>query len=256
MIRNEFEQLKTELSNSSSSKSRSIVLRCRMKTRIQPKSEFPNYQFVQISGYMIDIDKETSATGRFDQCARRTHKAHPYLRVAFDSQSSSNSSSSSSKNSSFSAYKLDNSFDPTNKTSYGTNSSSNLSKFDKSVNYSFYNQTTAAANYLFVGFLQTIQRKPFEKLTLFESLQDEYVTLYSLECRIIAVDHRISNVIGFMPKEIINNHVNEFIHKGDQLISKIAHQMSKYFLLRNQNLAFNPSTWFLEPFNCKSLFFF
>lgn len=230
MIKEELDRLKSELNCSGSLKSRSTVLRCRMKTRIQPKMEYPNYQFVQISGYMVSLENELSTSGvqtgpTFDSARSR---AHPYLRSANGKLRSTNLFNCTNKShNSVDSYGSDLSFDSTrSSTTNGSMSNSPLGLGNRSLASKPYGQNSRP-KYLFVGLVQSIQRDPFEQLTLFESLQDEYNTLFALDCKLLAVDHRISNIIGFLPKEIINSYAYEHIHKNDQLISKIAHQMSK-----------------------------
>lgn len=231
MIKEELNRLKGELNCSDSLKSRSTVLRCRMKTRIQPKMEYPNYQFVQISGYMVNFELSTSGAQTGPTLDSARNRAHPYLRSANSKLASTNASNSTnSPNSANKSQSSDLSFDSTR--SNATNGSINNSPLGPA-NRSFasasqhYGGQLGRPKYLFVGLVQSIQRDPFEQLTFFESLQDEYNTLFALDCKLLAVDHRISNIIGFLPKEIINSYPFERVHKNDQLISKIAHQMSK-----------------------------
>lgn len=209
MIQEELDQLKIDLNSTENYKSRSIALRCRMKTRIHPKTEFPNYQFVQISGHMINIENGLSSNRLFNRHFGliRT-KSHPYMRST--------------------------NFNLKNSTSYQSlnNSSSNTSINSTNLNQSFNCQySDQNSKYLFIGFVETIQRDPFENLTLFEALQDEYNTLFTLDCKLLAIDHRISNILGFLPKELINSYAHTHIHENDQHISKIAHQMSKFIAI-------------------------
>lgn len=246
MIKEELDRLKSELNCSGMSKSRSTVLRCRMKTRIQPKMEYSNYQFVQISGYMVNLDSEMSTSGVQTKLCSARNQAHPYLRPSGHRPISTNLSNDTNKSHSpITSSPNDSSFDSTQSAATNAsinNSSSGLPNRSFANGQPFYScssqQPHSKPKYLFVGLVQSIQRDPFEQLTLFESLQDEYNTLFALDCKLLAVDHRISNIIGFKPKEIINTYAHEFIHKNDQLISKIAHQMSKSDRHTNEVLLF------------------
>ena len=253
MIKEELDRLRDELYCTGSTRSQSTVLRCRMKTRIQPKIEYANYQFVQISGYMVNLENELSnGTQTEPRLDFARNQAHPYLRTPRNKRHSTTLANGTNKlassNSVFSLFGSDSSF---NSTKSSTTNVPLNSLIDGSINnspiglpnLSFANgqqcsqQSSKKPKYLFVGLVQTIQRDPFQQLTLFESLQDEYNCLFALDCKLLAVDHRISNIIGFLPKEVINSYAHEFIHKNDQFISKIAHQMSKSKLnSRVQNL--------------------
>lgn len=217
MISDELEKLKNEINNMNSSKSKSITLRFRMKTRTQPKTEYPNYQFVQMSGYMVDLKYEASLERSSPNSVFNRQKSHPYLR------------SSSKPN-----------FNNSKKIITQSNSTTVNLIQPNSFNHHLSSCNNQNLKYLFIGFIQTIQRESFEQLTLFESFQDEYMALFSLNCQLIAVDHRISNLTGYLPKEIINSYLNQYIHSNDQLISKIAHQMSKF-----HNLIYLIDTCFL-----------
>lgn len=200
MINEELNKLKNELNCTNISKSKSITLRCRMKTRIQSKIEYSNYQFIQISGYMINLESELDLINYQSLNNRKFHpyqKSNYYQKLLSESTKKINNIKSSYRN------------------QFIISSSNNHQNNSK---------------YLFICFAEIIEREPFEKLTLFESLQNEYIALFTLDCQLISVDHRISGIIGYLPKEIINNYLNQYIHADDQLISKLAHQMSMFFI--------------------------
>ncbi|XP_054164117.1 circadian locomoter output cycles protein kaput-like isoform X2 [Oppia nitens] len=78
---------------------------------------------------------------------------------------------------------------------------------------------------LFKGFVQIIPTNPMAELSLMDADLDEYVSRHSLDGTLLFADHRISNIIGFLPSEVMGNSAYDYILPDDHSIALFAHKL-------------------------------
>ncbi|XP_065557066.1 basic helix-loop-helix ARNT-like protein 1 isoform X2 [Artemia franciscana] len=99
-----------------------------------------------------------------------------------------------------------------------TNCSTDFDSYNSGFQYpGLFHDTSKPSGLVFVGVVKLLARRLPSRLTLLETLNDEYITRHDLDpgARIVNTDHRISTITGYLSDEVTGKAALSFMHPED-----------------------------------------
>ena len=205
---------------------------CRLKEKNQSRTEV-TYRQMRVTGH-ITTDFTLDTANQLDSIKSDFISSDPNCSKNSDKNYQSNINKSNVQTSLF---QDDNEF-------YRSGSSLSSSNSQRLAN--------VANDIIFLGHVEEMRSNPETHLKLTDVGFDEYVSRHSLDGTLLHADHRISSILGFLPKEVAGNSAYDYIIPEDYSIALFAHKLSKFFA-RNFNdfcfIFFFPSLVVLSSVN-------
>lgn len=187
---------------------------CRLKEKNQSRNEV-TYRQMRVTGH-ITTDFTDDSVNQLDSISND----YPSNGIPNCSKSPNNNNSSSNNNKYPSKPNVQGLYQDDNEI-YQNGSLLSSSNSQRLAN--------AANDIIFLGHVEEIRSNPETQLKLTDVGFDEYVSRHSLDGTLLHADHRISSILGFLPKEVAGNSAYDYILPEDYSIALFAHKLSKLF---------------------------